>query len=265
MIVSPSICNLLALTSPAAPYTTALLLDTLPAVTPANKLSSSVVELSPVNLFNSVTEDVTLLPAIWRVVILTSPASPYTTDFPLTIDPAPAPSTRLISFAEAVTRTLFNLRPPSTSSWDAIFNTWLPPVAPIVTTPESLWVTALEFSDDPMAEIPLIKPNADSSTVVAPKTRFPLTVTSDENTEALSDVIDPTRSGAYSSIVTLPLVLPSSVSVAANAKVSLLSSQISDLLEILELPPPPLVNTIPKSWAVPVLPSPNFISLSETV
>ena len=56
-----------------------------------------------------------------------------------------------------------------------------------------------------MAEIPLIKPNADSSTVVAPKTRFPLTVTSDENTEALSDVIAPTRSGAYPSIVTLPL------------------------------------------------------------
>ena len=98
-----------------------------------------------------------------------------------------------------------------------------------------------------------------------PITRLPLIVTSDENTDALSDVNEPTRKGAYESTVKLPLVEPSSVSVPANANVSLLSSQIRDLLLMLELPPPPRVNTIPRSWAVPVLPSPNLISLSDTV
>ena len=65
--------------------------------------------------------------------------------------------------------------------------------------------------------------------------------------------------------MTSPEVSPSSVLVSAKTKELLDSCHISDLLLVLEEEPSPLVNTIPRSSAAPVFPSPNLISLSDTV
>ena len=59
----PPICNVVILTSPDDPYTTALLFTTVPAVDPSTKFNSVVDEVIPSNLFISDPVAVIVVPA----------------------------------------------------------------------------------------------------------------------------------------------------------------------------------------------------------
>ena len=89
VIADPPICNVVAFTSPEAPYITALLLTTVPAEEPSSKLSSVAVEVTPSKILSSLVVAVT-------------------------------PSSKLSSSAVVVTNVPASLRPPSTASCDAI-------------------------------------------------------------------------------------------------------------------------------------------------
>jgi len=74
------------LTSPLAPYITALLFATVPAIEPSNKFISAAVE--------DIAE-----PPISKIVAFTSPPEPYTTTLLLKTVPAVEPSNKFISAA----------------------------------------------------------------------------------------------------------------------------------------------------------------------
>ena len=116
VIELPAIWSVVAFTWPAEPYITALLFTTDPAdepstkfnsavvaVTPSIILSSAVVAVTPSIILSSAAVAVIELPAIWRVVILTSPESPYITALPFTTAPAVEPSTKFNSVVVDVT------------------------------------------------------------------------------------------------------------------------------------------------------------------
>ena len=80
------------------------------------------------------------------------------------------------SAALDLTNNPFNLRPPSTPSWDAMLRTWLPDSSPILTTPFELCVTTLSFCDCP--NVILSKAAVSPVTAVAPIVNLAPTVKS---------------------------------------------------------------------------------------
>ena len=103
-----------------------------------NKFNSAVVVSILVRIFILAGEAVISTPPTCNLVAFNSPPEPYTTALPSDTVPATTPSSKLISEADEVTNTLFNLRPPSTPSCEAIFTIWSPFVLPMVTKPALL-------------------------------------------------------------------------------------------------------------------------------
>ena len=196
--VEPSIWIDVALSCPASPYIAALLLATTPGDTPVNLLMSSLsavtpestfnseaVTLAPLKILSSVAVDVTSVLPICNLLALTSPFAPYITAFELEIAPADepsnllrssllavTPSSILSSAADEVTRTPASSKPPSTLSCETIFNTWLPPAAPIAIRPLLSWVITFPLLDCPSVMPPI------GATVVPDIDVVPITILS---------------------------------------------------------------------------------------
>ena len=108
-------------------------------------------------------------------------------------------------------------------------------------------------------------PNSVAEKDLLPKVNVPSMLTSPANCASSDAVILPNLRSANPSAVTEPDVVPSSEFEDINAKLSVASCHIRDLFNVLVVMPSPRVNTIPKSWVAPILPSPSLIILSVTV
>ena len=236
---------------------TALPADTTPFVIPARLLISAALAVisSPPRLI----ADAVNFPV--KSIFLNPPTldslSAITT-FPPDTVPAVTPSNLLISSDMAVISTPLISRVCALSS----------PVIVILFTPvKSLLASttnALEAEAVPGKTESINEASADDI-VVSPIVSEPSTVTLDPKVESPTALNLPILTSDRLSIVTSPEVSPSSVLVPANTNEPDDSCQISDLLAAFVAAPSPLVNTKPRSWLVPVLPSPNLISLSDTV
>ena len=231
--------------------------DTEPATTPVSLLISW-----PDAVTSTLSREIELVDNFPERLTLLNPViflwSSTITTFPFDTEPGIISSNLLISSAIAVMFT------PPMSSVCALNSPWIV----ILFIPEISLFSSRTIALEASAVPGLTESRYPSSALeieLPPTVREPLTDTLAEKTESLLASNLPTFRSANPSTVTDPAVLPSSVFVATNAKLSVDSCQISDWFLVLVVIPSPLVNTIPKSWVEPILPSPNFITLSVTV